>query len=84
MRADAGDHVSEEAEEARKDLIDVPGKTVPADAQVLGEVATASKRRPEDTDCAFIVPLLLEGTYRVQSIDRCSSNCPTQTESSNE
>lgn len=83
MRADAVDRVSEEAEEARKDLIDVAGKTVPADELVRGEV-TASKRRPEDTECAFIMPLLLEGTYCVQSIDRCSSHCPTQTELSSE
>lgn len=64
VRADASDNVSEEAGEARKDLIDVAGKTVPADEQMRGEVATASKRRPEDTYCAFIVlPLLLDGTY---------------------
>lgn len=66
-RADAGDNVSEEAGEARKDLIDVAGKTAPADEQMRGEVATASKRRPEDTECAFIVLLLplllLDGTY---------------------
>jgi len=55
VKASAGDDVSEEAEQARKDVIDVAGKTVPADERVQGEVATASKRRPEDTDGAFIV-----------------------------
>lgn len=91
VRASGGDDVSEEAEQARKDLIDVAGKTVPADEYVRDEVATASKRRPEDTDrCAFIVALLLlvrHGTTvcsltqpRSQSMGRHSSNCPTQTE----
>lgn len=86
VRASAGDDVSEEAAQARKDAIDVAGKTVPADEHVRDEVATASERRHEDTDCAFIVPLLLErhvlcAQYpATQSMDRHSSNCPTQTE----
>lgn len=55
VRMSAGGDVSEEAEEVRKDLIDVAEETGPGDEQV----ATASKRRPEDTACAFIVLLVL-------------------------
>lgn len=69
VRADAGDDVSEEAEEVCRDPVDVAGKTVPADEQERVEVATASRRRPEDTECAFIVPLLLKAR-NVQSVSR--------------
>lgn len=67
VRADVGDDVSEEAEEVCRDRVDVAGKTVPADEQVRVEVATASRRRPEDTECAFIVPLLSKAR-NVQSV----------------
>lgn len=52
----ASEDVLEEAgAAARKDVIDVAGETVPDEEQVRGELATASKRRPKDTACAFIV-----------------------------
>jgi hypothetical protein len=60
VHARAGDGVSEEAEQARKDAIDVAAKTVAADEHVRDEVNNASERRREDTGCAFIVPLLLD------------------------